>query len=82
MIFSLGYVYSVDKPNSHDVLIYKIGEYANFTEVDNFIFTNNDTVTNTIFIKILWSLIFIGIIVGVIGYINLNPYCSPRRIEV
>ena len=38
----LGEVYSIDKSFSNDVLIYKIGEYANFTEVDSFI--NEDTV--------------------------------------
>ena len=37
----LGYVYSVDKSNGDDVLIYKIGDYANFTEVDNFIYENS-----------------------------------------
>ena|ERR1043166_5114467 len=41
MIFLfLGYVYSVDKPNGDDVLIYKIGDYANFTKVNSFINEN------------------------------------------
>jgi hypothetical protein len=38
--FFLGHVYSTDRPFSDDVFIYKIGEYANFTEVNNFINEN------------------------------------------
>ena len=41
MAFSfLGEVYSIYKPNGDDVLIYKIGDYANFTKVNNFINEN------------------------------------------
>src|SRR5207248_4843364 len=44
----LGHVYSKDKPYSNDVIIYKIGDYANFTEVNSFTsFVSENTTYNT-----------------------------------
>ena len=64
MIFLfLGHVYSVDdRPNSDDVLIYKIGEYANITEVDNFIFINEDTIIDDNSRSILLVLLFLELL--------------------
>jgi hypothetical protein len=45
IFFFLGHVYSKHLPYSNEILIYKIGDYANFTEVNSFI--NKNTVEPT-----------------------------------
>ena len=85
MMNLLGYVYSVDKPNSNDIFIYKIGDYANFTEVNSFISENTveptssikpNSINNIILVFVILSVI---IIFGLIGFIAFKWYKKTHR---
>ncbi|RIA87923.1 hypothetical protein C1645_827084 [Glomus cerebriforme] len=47
MFIAFGFVDSINAQFSNNILIYKIGDYANFTEVDNFINEGVTTVKST-----------------------------------
>ena len=81
----LEHVYSIDVPYSNNILIYKIGDYANFTEVNNFINENNadsyyksttppkSTNNNRVVVGATLGILSI-IILGFIGFIIFKRY--------
>ena len=91
----LGYIVStLDNPISNDVLIYKIGDYANFTEVSYFINENaveptftspspqttEDTVNKGVIIGATFGSIFAVIILGVILFIIFKRHKKPQPV--
>ena len=89
MIFLfLGYVFSVDNPNSDDVFIYKIGDYANVTEVNSFINGNDvepntnpsvSTNNNNVIIGATIGSVLVIIILGIAGFIIFKRYRRTRH---
>ena len=62
----------MDSPCSNDILIYKIGDYANFTEVDSFINENN----NSVIIEATLGSILGAVVLGSVGYIITFKRCK------
>ena len=81
----LGYVFSVDNPNSENVFIYKIGDYANVTEVNSFINEDNaesppTSVSNNVIIGVTIGSILVVIVLGFVGFIIFKRYRKSHRV--
>src|SRR5687767_12170761 len=84
----LGYIDSLDDPNNDEIFIYKIGDYANFTEVNSFISENtvepeSSVKENRISNNVILVFIVLGIIiiVGLIGFIIFKWYKKTHRTQ-
>src|SRR4051794_23208596 len=71
IFFFPGFLGSEDNPNNEDVLIYKIGDYANFTEVNYFNYEEPKSQTSSIESKSTNYGAIIGVILGSILCITI-----------